>query len=245
MAETLVIIFVTFLLAGTVKGVVGMGFPAVSLTLLTLFFGLEDAMALMIVPSLLTNIMQATTGGALRELLKRLWPLLTAILGGVWLGTWGLAVSNAHLLAALLGILILGYGAYGLATPRLPDLVRHERPVSVLVGLMNGVITGLVGTFFMPAVPYLQTLRLQRDHLVQAMGLVFTTSTVGLGLSLSGFGMMTPSIGTWSLAGTVPAVFGMVAGRHIRQRLDERRFRHVLLVTLMALGAFITLRSLL
>jgi uncharacterized membrane protein YfcA len=64
-----------------------------------------------------------------------------------------LAGSDAGLLAALLGAMILAYGIYGLATPRLPELVRHERPVSVLVGLVNGIVTGLVGTFFMPAVP--------------------------------------------------------------------------------------------
>jgi uncharacterized protein len=242
--ETAIVLAVTFLLAGTVKGVVGMGFPAVSLAVLTLSFGLEEAMALMIVPALLTNIMQAVTGGALRVLLKRLWPLLVMILAGVWIGTWGLALSDADLLAALLGVLILGYGIYGLAMPQLPELVRFERPVSALVGLLNGVITGLVGTFFMPAVPYLQTLRLKRDDMVQAMGLVFMTSTAGLGLSLSGFGMMTGSTAAWSLAGTVPAILGMVAGRRIRRRLDENRFRQILLVTLMVLGAAIAVRAL-
>jgi hypothetical protein len=244
MAETVLVLAVTFLLAGTVKGVVGMGFPAVSLALLTLFFGLEEAMALMIVPSLLTNIMQSVTGGSLGTLLRRLWPLLVMILAGVWIGTWGLALSDADLLAALLGALILGYGVYGLTTPRLPELVSFERPLSALVGLTNGVVTGLVGTFFMPAVPYLQTLRLNRDDMVQAMGIVFTTSTAGLAMSLSGFGIMTDSMAAWSLAGTVPAILGMVAGRRIRQRLDERRFRHILLVTLMVLGAVIAVRAL-
>jgi uncharacterized membrane protein YfcA len=153
MAETFLVLAATFLLAGTVKGIVGMGFPAVSLALLTLYFGLEDAMALMIAPSLLTNIMQAAAGGSFRTLFGRLWPLLVAILAGVWAGTWVLAGSDAGLLAALLGAMILAYGIYGLATPSLPELVRHERPVSVLVGLVNGIVTGLVGTFFMPAVP--------------------------------------------------------------------------------------------
>jgi uncharacterized membrane protein YfcA len=202
-------------------------------------------MALMIAPSLLTNVMQAATGGSFRTLFGRLWPLLAAILVGVWAGTWVLAGSDADLLAALRGAMILAYGIYGLATPSLPELVRHERPVSVLVGLVNGIVTGLVGTFFMPAVPYLQTLRLKRDDMVQAMGLVFTTSTVGLGLSLSGFGIMTDSAAAWSLAGTVPAILGMIAGRRIRRLLDERRFQRILLITLVALGAGIMLRALL
>jgi uncharacterized membrane protein YfcA len=86
---------------------------------------------------------------------------------------------------------------------------------------------------------------LKRDDMVQAMGLVFTTSTVGLGLSLSGFGIMTGSSAAWSLAGTVPAIIGMIAGRRIRRLLDERRFQRILLSTLVALGAGIMLRALL
>lgn len=245
MIETAAILFATFFLAGAVKGVVGMGFPAVSLAILTLSFGLEQAMALMIVPSLLTNIWQAATGGAFAALLRRLWPLLAMILIGVWIGTWWLALSDTLLLTALLGVLILAYGIYGLTTPSLPSVGRHERWASPVVGMVNGVVTGLVGTFFMPSVPYLQMLTLKRDNMVQAMGLVFSVSTAGLALSLSGFGLMTSGTAWWSIAGVVPAVLGMVVGRRIRQRLDEKRFRQILLVTLMVLGAAIVLRAVL
>ncbi len=245
MIETAAILFATFLLAGTVKGVVGMGFPAVSLAILTLSFGLEQAMALMIVPSLLTNIWQAATGGALVGLLRRLWPLLVMILAGVWVGTWWLALSDTLLLTAFLGALILAYAAYGLLSPTLPSVGPREVWLSPVVGLANGVVTGLVGTFFMPSVPYLQMLALKRDDMVQAMGIVFAVSTAGLALSLSGFGLMTSGTAGWSVAGVVPAVLGMVVGRRIRQRLDENRFRRILLVTLMVLGAVIVLRAVL
>ena len=243
MIEIAVVLFVTFLLAGTVKGVVGMGFPAVSLAILTLSFGLEQAMALMIVPSLLTNIWQAATGGAFVGLVRRLWPLLVMILAGVWIGTWWLALSDSLLLTALLGVLILAYAAYGLLSPALPKVGRREVWLSPIVGFTNGVVTGLVGTFFMPSVPYLQMLALKRDNMVQAMGIVFAVSTAGLALSLSGFGLMTSGTAWWSIAGVVPAVLGMVIGRRIRQRLNEKRFRQILLVTLMVLGAAIVLRA--
>lgn len=244
MIETAAILFATFLLAGAVKGVVGMGFPAVSLAILTLSFGLEYAMALMIVPSLLTNIWQAVTGGALGVILKRLWALLVMILVGVWIGTWLLALSDAHLLSALLGVLLLAYAIYGLASPSLPSVGRHERWVSPVVGVVNGIVTGVVGTFFMPSVPYLQMLALKRDDMVQAMGVVFAVSTAGLALSLSGFGFVTGETAAWSVAGVVPAVVGMMVGRRIRQRLDENRFRQILLGALLVLGVAIVVRAL-
>ena len=70
---TLLIIFGTFLLAGTVKGVIGLGLPTVSLAILTVAFDLPQAMALLLVPSFVTNLWQAMVGGHARELIARLW----------------------------------------------------------------------------------------------------------------------------------------------------------------------------
>ena len=201
-------------------------------------------MALMIVPSLLTNIWQAASGGALAAILKRLWPVLAMILAGVWIGTWWLALSDAHVLSALLGVLILAYAIYGLAAPSLPSVGQRERWLSPIIGLTNGVVTGLVGTFFVPSVPYLQMLALKRDTMVQAMGVVFTVSTAGLALSLSGFGLMTGETAAWSVAAVVPAILGMIIGRHIRRRLDENRFRQLMLGALIILGVAIVVRAL-
>src|SRR5690606_13714915 len=65
----------TFVLAGLVKGVIGFGLPTVAVALLTLTIGLKDAMALMLVPSLVTNLWQALAGGRLWTILRRFWAL--------------------------------------------------------------------------------------------------------------------------------------------------------------------------
>ena len=244
MAETAIILFVTFLLAGTVKGVVGLGFPTVSLALLTLAFGLKDAMAMLIVPSLLTNIWQAGVGGELGTILKRFWPLLITTCIGVLAGAWVLAGSDAVGLTILLGVLLIAYAVYGLATPVFPSPGRHETWLSPVVGLLSGIVTGLVGIFLMPSVPYLQALGLKRDHLVQAMGVFFTVSTAALGVALGGFGVMTGDLAAWSVAGIVPGVLGMMLGQRIRQRLDENRFRQVLLGAILVMGLVVAVKAL-
>ena len=60
---TLFAISATFVIAGGVKGVIGLGLPSVSLGLLTATLDLPTAMALMIAPSFFTNSYQATVGG--------------------------------------------------------------------------------------------------------------------------------------------------------------------------------------
>ena len=60
----------TFLIAGTVKGVIGLGLPTVSLALLTVALGLPEAMNLLLVPSFVTNLCQAMVGGHGRAILR-------------------------------------------------------------------------------------------------------------------------------------------------------------------------------
>jgi hypothetical protein len=64
----------TFFIAGGVKGVIGLGLPSVSLALLTATLGLYEAMAILLVPSFVTNLWQAVVGGELRAILARTWP---------------------------------------------------------------------------------------------------------------------------------------------------------------------------
>ena len=76
----------TFLLAGFVKGVIGMGLPTVAIGLLGLMMTPAQAAALLVVPSLISNIWQFATGGGVIEMARRLWPMLIGICIGTFLG---------------------------------------------------------------------------------------------------------------------------------------------------------------
>ena len=77
--ETLLIVGGTFLVAGFVKGVIGLGVPTVSLALLTVTLGMKTAMALLLLPSLVTNLWQAFAGDAFLAIVRRTWSLLLAM----------------------------------------------------------------------------------------------------------------------------------------------------------------------
>lgn len=240
----LVAVAVIFVVAGFVKGVVGLGLPTVAVALLTLTLGLKDAMALMLVPSFVTNLWQMVSGGRLAEILGRFRWLLAAVCVGVWLGSAVLAGADPDLLTGLLGLLLVAYAAWGLVGLRLPSPERHHRWLAPVVGFANGIVTGLTGTFVVPAGLYFQALGLGRDTLVQAMGALFCVSTAALAAGLAGHGLMTADLGLVSLAGLVPALAGMAAGRKVRRRLDEVTFRRVFLVALLLLGVWLAARGL-
>lgn len=233
----------TFLLAGAVKGVIGLGLPTVSLGLLTALIGLEPAMALMLAPSLATNLWQAATGGHGRAIAARLWPFLAAATATVAAGAALAEHLPVNWLAALLGVSVSVYAASGLAGARFGWARRGGHVTGALMGCLNGVLTGLTGSFAVPGVPYLQALGLPRDMLVQAMGALFTLSTAALGLALAGRGLVGAGLGAVSVLAIVPAVLGMILGRQLRARLSETAFRRAFFAGLLTLGLYIVARA--
>ena len=191
----LAVVAFTFLLAGMVKGVIGLGLPTVSLALLTVAVGLPEAMALLLVPSFVTNLWQAAVGGHGLAIMRRLWPFLLMATVTVWLGIRALSTVDLHLLSGLLGVLITVYAAANLAGLRFTVSSRQEIWVGPLVGTANGILTGMTGSFVVPGVLFLQAIGLPRDSLIQAMGMLFTVSTVALALGLQGGGFLTAELG--------------------------------------------------
>ncbi len=241
----LVLVALTFLVAGTVKGVIGMGMPTVSLALLTATVGLPSAMALLLAPTIITNIWQALVGGQLRQILRRLWLFLLASTVTVWLGVSVLARVDVRWLSALLGLLIVYYALSGLFRLGGGAIMRHGRHAGAVNGALTGLITGMTGSSVFPGVAYLQALGLPRDMLVQAMGVLFVVTTAALGFSMGEQRLLTVELALLSLMAVVPALLGMQLGQRLRHRLSEAAFRRVFLTGLLVMGGYLLLRALL
>ena len=247
-ADALLFAGVAFLLAGLVKGTIGLGLPTVALGLLTTTLGLTNAVALMLIPAVVTNAAQAVDIGAgtarAKAMLRRFWPLLLTVAIGVWIGAGTLSRTTSSAPAAMLGLLIALHATISLATPQVPAPGRHERWLSPVVGLINGIITGFTGSSVIPAVLYMQALGLKKDELVQAMGMLFGISTLMLTLAFTRSGMLTADLALLSALVMVPAFLGMWLGQQVRRRVSEERFRRMLFVGLLLLGLYVLARSL-
>lgn len=241
---TVLLVAGTFLLAGTVKGVTGLGLPLVSLAFLTVALDLPTAMALTLVPSFVTNLWQSVAGGNAKIILSRLWPFLLMATVTVWIGVHALARLNLTLTTGLLGALLVTYSLVNLGGVRLAIAARHEAWAGPLIGTANGVLTGMTGTSVVPGVMFLQAIGLPRDVLIQAMGLLFTASTVALAVALRQSNLLNQDQAILSASAVLPAVIGMVGGQTLRKRLSEQRFRTVFFVVLLLLGAYIIVNAL-
>ena len=237
--QLIIMVAATFCLAGVVKGMVGLGLPTVSIGLLTLIVDLPTAMALLLVPSLITNIWQALAGGSFFYLLRRLGLFFLMAVVMVHVGAELFTIVETALLLRILGALLLLYALLGLIG-KSPELTPRQQTVfGPACGAVNGLLTGLTGTLFVPGVMFLQAIGLPQNVLVQAMGMLFAALTASLGLALYQHDLLSSNVGVLSAAALVPALVGMWFGQTLRNHMSQDLFRRLFLIALGGLGIYI------
>ena len=179
------------LLAGFVKGALGLGLPTVAMGLLAVSMPPAQAIAIVIVPAIVTNIWQTFGGPYLRDIFRRLWPLLTGTAAGIWLNAGSLTGPYARYTTIALGLLLAINAIIGLCKFDFTVARRNEKWVGGIVGLITGMISAATGVQVIPSVPFLQAIGMEKEELIQALGVFFTVATLALGLNLTGAGLLT------------------------------------------------------
>lgn len=241
--ETLAFIALAFLVAGVVKGLIGLGMPATSLGLMMLAIDLKQAIVILLVPLFVSNVWQGLAGRHLGAAVRRLWPLFIAGAMAIWFSVGIMIHANTAILTVVLGAILITYSAYSLATPQIKPPGRWEPLLSPVAGALTGMIGGLTGSMAVPAVLYMQALGMERAQLIQAMGIWFTLATVSLSVALGGRGALPAELAMVSAGAVIPAIAGMEIGRRLRERLAEELFRKVFFGVLLMLGVYIAARG--
>lgn len=240
---SLSLIGLAFMLAGMVKGIIGMGLPTVAMSVLGLMMGTPEAVALLALPTLVTNTWQLLGGPGFGRLLRRFATLLATLLAGAFAGAKML--THGGYAAGILGGVLALYGMIGLLAPQFHVPPRLERPLAPVVGLVSGLLYGSTGVAVIPLIPYMTSLRLEKDELIQAFGLAFSACAIGLTLGLMDGGRMEMSVTWTSLLALLPAMAGMILGQRIRDRMRPEAFRRFFMVWMLAIGVYMLLRAVL
>ena len=230
-----------FVIAGLIKGAVGIGLPTVVVGLLSIAMPPAQAAQLMVLPALATNFWQMMAGPALGELLRRLAGFIVAVFLGTF-ATIGFMTTSA-LASAVLGAVLAAYGAYGLWGRRYHIEAQAERRLSPLVGLLTGMLSGATGVFVIPTMPYLTSLRLNAEELVQAVGIVAFVCPLALGVALAVRGQYPAAAAGASFLALLPALAAMYVGMRIRRRLPAATFMRWFFTALIALGGYMFFRA--
>lgn len=241
----LILIAAAFLLAGFIKGVIGLGLPTVSMGLLAVTMPPSQAIAIVIVPAIVTNIWQTFGGPYLRDIMRRLWPLMLGTVAGIWLNAGLLTGPYAPYGTVVLGTLLVIYAILGLGKLNFTVARRDEKWIGGIVGLITGVVSAATGVQVIPSMPYMQAIGMEKDELVQALGVFFTVATVALAFNLTATGVLTAATALPGAIAMAASFAGMFIGQAVRNRMQPEVFRRWFLIAIIFLGIYLAASAIL
>ena len=227
------------LLAGFVKGVVGLGLPTVSIGLLAVAMQPSRAIAIVIVPAIVTNIWQTFAGPHLRDIIRRLWPLMAGTVIGIWLNAGMLSGPYARYGGVVLGVLLVIYAIVGLSKFSFRVARSNEKWIGGIVGLVTGAVSAATGVQVVPSMPFMQAIGMEKDELVQALGVFFTVATLALAFTLTSAGLLSASTALPGAVAMASAFAGMFVGQVLRSRMQPEAFRRWFLIAMILLGLYL------
>ena len=224
------------LMAGIVKGILGIGVPVVSVSLLSLVINVPMAVSLLPVPILLSNLWQSLFGGQGLSTFRRFGPLIVALVVGTFAGARLLVDFDQRTLIGIVGAAVLVFAVSAHFPGHLRLGQRAERWLGVPVGFLAGVLGGMTTFFGPPLIMFLFALNLEKDEFVGTISTLYLCAAVPLAAALGLFGIMGPAEYLWSTAAAAPVFLGVLIGQWLRIRISQTAFRRGLLLMLLVAG---------
>jgi len=235
---------VVFLIAGSVKGLVGIGLPTAAISLLTIVIDPRTAIAMGLVPIIVANAWQMWTMGDIRGSFRRYWPFALVIGLSVFVTVTLSADVSDQVIFLALGISIVAFAVLNLrfVMPAIPD--RYDFAAQLGFGTAAGILGGLSGVWVAPVIMYLSARRVEKDEFVRATGLLLFFGGIPFVTAYVQQGFVTSEIAGISLALVIPTLIGFGLGARLRRRLSNEKFRKVLLYVFLLLGLNLLRRGL-
>jgi uncharacterized membrane protein YfcA len=231
---------IAFLLAGTIKGLSGLGLPSAAIAMMILVIDPRSAIALVMFPMIGTNIWQSYRGGHFLRTVRRYWLFAVILLVTVGITTiLTRNVSDRGLLFALgIAISIFVIASWRNMVPTLDP--KYDRAAQIGFALFSGGIGGMTAGWGAPLAMYLTTKGVPKDEFIRATGFLIIAGSIPLTIGYAQIGYLTGDLMWISLAMLIPTIIGFSIGENLRARLTGSGFRNVLLIVfgLLALNMF-------
>jgi uncharacterized protein len=229
-------------LGGLVKGTIGVGLPLVFIPLMSLVIPSPQAIGLMVMPVLLSNVWQAYDTGNIVKSVKRFFPLLlTQTVASIVTVKLTLSLSVKQLNMMLAGAVILAVVVMAFK-PKLSIDGRKESWTSAGIGFLSGMLGG-VSTLTGPVImTYLLALNLKKNEFVSAISVIYFFGALPLYGAMIWFDRIgVKDLGLSTLA-LVPMFIGLAIGKQLRGKLDEEMFRKLLFAFLIIVAIVLLLK---
>lgn len=222
-------LFLAFLAGAFVKGLSGIGMPLFVIPILLQFVPLQTAIAIMIVPVFLSNVLQILDWEKVSTAARRFWSLLLVLPVGITIGNLALVYLDPRQLDVMIGLLIGLFACFGLfrVNPVMPSL--NERLWNPVVGAITGLLGGFSSFYGPPIALYLLALKIPRDSFVATSALIFTVAGAALNVLMIIHGMVGWHDIVLSTSSLAPVAVGLLAGNFCRRYISQVVFDKIIL----------------
>lgn len=226
-----------YLLAGSVKGVFGLGLPTTSVTLMTLFISPLDAIAINLLPMFVTNGYQFYKAENYKALIRTYWPFALVML--VFLSVFSLFTAQLgnDVIRLLIAVSVISFAANNLFVSAWRINPRHDQGWQYFLGSVSGILGGLTSLWGVPITIYLVMKQVTPRQFVDASGFLILIGCVPLAAGYFATGLIGQDSLLPSLAGVCTAVVGFKIGERLRPLLAPELFQRLLLWMFLIMGA--------
>lgn len=221
---------------GVVKGALGVGLPLVSVPMLSLLIPAPQAMGVLVVPVLLSNVIQAWQGGRLRFTVQRFAPLMLAQLAGTLLAVYFSQQLSTKALGVAIAVTVISAVAIMALQPSGEIPERHQWWAGPAIGAMAGGVGGLTSLTGPMLITYLMALRLKREEFVGSISIIYFFGAVPMYAAMLWWNRFGWGEVGWSCLAMAPVYLGMSLGKRLRGRMSEQLFRRAMLGFLVLLS---------
>ncbi len=232
-----------FFLGGLVKGTIGVGLPTVTLTLLSFFFDIKDSISFILIPVILTNLVQMLDGKELKSIFQQTKFFLITSVVCVIPGFLILRAINSNTILLILASLLVLNSCLVLFN-KIITIKRHTSfHTQFWIGALTGITTGVTSIYTMPFIFLIQSLKFNKEKLIQLMGLSFFLYSLTQFTLFYSFSMINEKVLLFSSVACVPIIFGVISGKYLRKVLSEKAFRLLFNYMLLISGIVIIIKS--
>jgi uncharacterized protein len=227
----------SLIVAGLLKGMVGVGMPVVALPLLSLFIDIKTAAMLLSMPLILSNLPQALEGGQTGRCLMQLMPVILGMIPGLFLGVRVLLALDGNVARIIAGLVLMGVGGLTLLAPKLQLQSRAVLPTGITFGFFGGILGGIAAMPGPLVFIFLLAKGLRGKAFTKEASLYLVVSAGLLAILLTAgrqFGWLDISVST---AAMLPVVLGMYVGQRMRDKIAPETFKKLVLIAVIAAGA--------
>ena len=242
--EALALLFGALMAGGTVKGIIGIAYPMVAVSLMSSLIEVPTAVVLVILPSVASNLWQSGVTRGSWALVGRFWPVILPLGIGLWWSAGMMAEARPKNLFIALGILVMAFSVLSLYTPHLPVPRRAEHWAGAAAGVLSGLMGGFSTIIGPPIIMYLVALDLEKEVFIRSIGLIFLSGSFMLAVFYWAHGVLHPGNIVWSISACLPVVLGYGVGQWVRGYVNQDMFRKLLLGALILVGLNLLRRGL-